>query len=270
MSDTEGRFRARRPRVQCLERAADILEALAGRPGMGVTETAAAVGLHTATVHNILSTLLSRNYVLNEGGRYRLGPALGALAARGGPAAALPRLALPRLESITRATGESAVVAVLSGSRVVMAAATPSDDGLSCPAPNQVFPRPLGLATGRLLVAHLPAGRRAEHVAQELRGPGRPAGGPATPDAWEREFAAIRAADLCETAKGAESGSAAVPVRDATGTVIAALGSNSIGRLGNPARRRRWVAAVVEAGRLLSLDLGHRPDGRPQPKGRRS
>lgn len=62
--------------VQTLERALDVLEALArAEESLGVTEIGNRIGLHKSTVHRILQTLCYRGYVEKEKDRerYRLG-----------------------------------------------------------------------------------------------------------------------------------------------------------------------------------------------------
>ncbi|WP_156037724.1 helix-turn-helix domain-containing protein, partial [Glycomyces tenuis] len=53
----------RRPGVQSVERALDLIEALdaAGR-AMSVSELAAAIGLPAGTIHRLLRTLVDRGY----------------------------------------------------------------------------------------------------------------------------------------------------------------------------------------------------------------
>lgn len=63
-------------RVQSVERAAKILEALVGEvDGLGVTELSRRIKLHKSTVHRLLTTLLGLGYVEQneESEKYRLG-----------------------------------------------------------------------------------------------------------------------------------------------------------------------------------------------------
>ena len=60
--------------VQSLNRALDILEALAMKPeGMTLTELSQRVGLHKSTVHRLLATLAARQYVEVNSSGCRLG-----------------------------------------------------------------------------------------------------------------------------------------------------------------------------------------------------
>lgn len=113
---------ARRNSVQSVERAFDLVEALAGGDELGVTELAERTGLVPSTAHRLLATLTKRGYVSqsSSSGRYVLGYKVVELAS--GLEQSLARLrslARPQLEKIQQATGESANLTVLEGDRVV-------------------------------------------------------------------------------------------------------------------------------------------------------
>ena len=83
-----------RPRgVQSVDRALDILELLAARPGtLGVTEIAREVGLPAGTTHRLLVALSARGWVRQDPGRrYGVGPA----AQRGASRSRADRTILP-------------------------------------------------------------------------------------------------------------------------------------------------------------------------------
>jgi IclR family acetate operon transcriptional repressor len=112
----------RRDSVQSLERAFDLLEALAAGGELGVTELANRTGLVPSTVHRLLATLAKRGYVGQSGdsGRYRLGYKATELA--GGLEHRVARLcaaARPHLEQISAQTGETVNLVVLEADRVI-------------------------------------------------------------------------------------------------------------------------------------------------------
>src|SRR4029079_1724323 len=97
------------PRVQSLERALDLLEALAGADDLGVSEIAARTGLVPSTAHPLLGTLVSRGSASQTPttGRSRLGYKM--LELTSGVQDRLGRLrtaARPHLEAIQDETGE--------------------------------------------------------------------------------------------------------------------------------------------------------------------
>jgi DNA-binding IclR family transcriptional regulator len=111
----------RRESVQSLERAFDLLEALALGGELGVTELANRTGLVPSTAHRLLHTLTKRGYVTqSDSGRYLLGYKVVEVAS--GLEHRLERLrvvARPHLEGIQRATGETVNLVVLDADRVV-------------------------------------------------------------------------------------------------------------------------------------------------------
>lgn len=111
--------------VRSLHRALDVLEAVAARGGqLPVGEVAAATGLPVPTTHRLLRTLVDRGYVhQTPDRRYALGARLvplGSLAGSlvGGDAEAV-------LSRLVDALGETANLAMLSGSRAQYVAQAP-------------------------------------------------------------------------------------------------------------------------------------------------
>jgi IclR family acetate operon transcriptional repressor len=109
-------------RVQSLDRALDLLEALASADELGVSEAAARTGLVPSTAHRLLATLVARGYAAQSPatGRYLLGFKL--LELTTGLQDRLGRLraaARPHLEAIQHQTGETTNLVVLEGGNVV-------------------------------------------------------------------------------------------------------------------------------------------------------
>ncbi len=113
----------RRDRVQSLDRALDLIEAL-GEAGddVGVSELAARTGLVVSTAHRLLAGLADRGYVRQAAarGRYTLGfkvlELAGGVQAR---TAALRAVARPHLEDIRQASSETTNLVILDRDRVV-------------------------------------------------------------------------------------------------------------------------------------------------------
>ena len=83
---TDGRDAGDRATVQSLERALDILEALASfNDGAGIVELSGRVSLHVSTVHRLLATLERRGYARQnpQTHRYSLGNRVLQLGPRG-------------------------------------------------------------------------------------------------------------------------------------------------------------------------------------------
>jgi DNA-binding IclR family transcriptional regulator len=108
--------------VQSLDRALDVLEALAAGGELGVSDVAARTGLVVSTAHRLLASLADRGYVQQTSahGRYALGLKVLELAAgMQARTAALCAAARPHLEHIGQVTGETTNLVVLDGDRVV-------------------------------------------------------------------------------------------------------------------------------------------------------
>jgi DNA-binding IclR family transcriptional regulator len=112
----------RRDSVQSLDRAFDLLEALAPGGELGLTELANRTGLVPSTVHRLLATLVKRGYVAQsvDSGRYRVSYKVAEIAAGLEQGRARLRAeAHPHLERISHETGETVNLVVLDGDRVV-------------------------------------------------------------------------------------------------------------------------------------------------------
>ena len=90
------------------------------RPGIGLSEMARLSGLNKATTHRLLGELQTQGFVeqVREGGAYRLGSAVLRLAAL--REASVPLLSVSRevLQVLCDATGETAHMSVVQGSRL--------------------------------------------------------------------------------------------------------------------------------------------------------
>jgi DNA-binding IclR family transcriptional regulator len=111
-----------RQRVQSLDRALDLLEALSEADELGVSELASRTGLVPSTAHRLLATLVARGYAAQNPatGRYLTGFKL--LELTSGLQDRLGRLraaARPHLEAIQRETGETTNLVVLEGRNAV-------------------------------------------------------------------------------------------------------------------------------------------------------
>jgi IclR family acetate operon transcriptional repressor len=108
-----------RYRVQSVERAFQLLEALAeaGPEGMTLSQLGRTLGVSKSTAYAILQTLLSAGFVADAGSgmtrRYRLGMALARLGDVVVSQIALRDVAMPVLRDLTALTGLTSRVAVL-------------------------------------------------------------------------------------------------------------------------------------------------------------
>ncbi len=194
-----------------------------GRP-MTLSEVATAAGLARPTARRLLLTLEELGYVRVSDGAFTLTPRVLGLGTAYVAALGLWDIARPHLEALVGRTGESSSMAQLDGSDIVYVArvsvpkiiALRVEIGTRFPAPQT--------SQGKVLLAAL----APEQLAQVLAVPSR-AGLPpyigATHEQLQQELVEVRARGWAladeELAPGVRS--VAVPVRDATGTVRAAM-----------------------------------------------
>lgn len=236
---------------------------------LGVTELAGRLGLGTSTVHRLLSTLAAER-LLERGrsaGRYRLGLAVYELGSSVGSHFDLHEAALPVMASLRHSTMETVHVAVLDGLEVVFV------ERLESPRTIRIFSR-VGTrqpahctSTGKVLLASLPA----EVLIGRLAGwhPARLTPYTITdPDRLVSMLAMVAEQGWAENAQESELGLSSVgaPIRDADRSVIAALSIAWPTNRAETASLRRHTSLVVDAAKVISRRLGHRP-ARPHPAG---
>ena len=236
--------------VQSVERALSILEEVAAAGEIGVSELGQRLGLHVATVHNILRTFAATAYLENVNGRYRPGPALAVLLGRSNPMLLLARLAQPVLEAIVRATGEAASMTMLVGTSARLVAFQPGTQPITIQYPQWVWDDPLQLATGRVLVAFSPESCRRECVARHRE----QTGDAPCEETWEEQFAGIRAVCEAEAVKTNQDSQYAIAraIDDRDGRVIAAIGASCPAFRADAPHRQRMLDAVRDAATVLT------------------
>ncbi|TYB58599.1 IclR family transcriptional regulator [Nonomuraea sp. PA05] len=239
--------------VQSVERALDVLEALAEHGGeAGLSEIAARTGLPYGTIHRLLRTLLARGYVRQESDRrYALG---GGLVRLGGIAESMVGVwAQPYLTRMVELSGETANLAVLEGDFVVYVAQVPSPRRLRMFAEVGRRVLPHSTAVGKVLLA----GRPASEAVAVFERTGMPRRTPNTitdMPAMLTELGAVRsrgyAMDLGEEELGVHC--LAVPVQDGDRVVAAMSVSGPAERI--DALNRDHLA---ERMRKIATDFGH-------------
>jgi DNA-binding IclR family transcriptional regulator len=216
-----------RQRVQSLDRALDLLEALSRADELGVSELAAQTGLVPSTAHRLLGTLVARGYAAQNPatGRYLAGFKL--LELTSGLQDRLARLraaARPHLEAIQRKTGETTNLVVLEGRNAVYV------DTVAGSRSVRLF-----IEVGQAIPAHtsgsgkaLLAWRSPADIAALFDGAPLAASTPRTLtdlSALEEDLAAIRRRGYATDDEEHELGVACVatPILDGTGQPLAAI-----------------------------------------------
>jgi len=124
-----------RYRVQSVERAFELLEALTEAPSEGMTLSALArsLGVSKSTAYAILQTLLAGGFVADAGAgmsrRYRLGMALARLGDIVVSQIALRDVAMPVIRDLTAETGLTSRLAVLDDAHAIVIARVDAPQG---------------------------------------------------------------------------------------------------------------------------------------------
>jgi IclR family pca regulon transcriptional regulator len=211
--------------VESLARGLDVLRAFdAAQRSMSLAEVAAATGLARPTARRLLLTLEELGYVRSAGGAFSLTPRVITLGTAYVASLGLWDVARPHLEALVGRTGESSSMTQLDGSDIIYVArvsvpkiiALRVDIGTLFPAPQT--------SQGKVLLAAL----SPDELDAVLKIPSRSGLPPYighTREDLDAELVQVRARGWAladeELAPGVRS--IAVPVRDGTGAVRAAM-----------------------------------------------
>jgi IclR family pca regulon transcriptional regulator len=221
-----------------------------GRTGAGVplTALADAAGLARATVRRSLITLAHLGYVVAEGTRFRPAPQVLDLGYACLSRLTLPQIAHPHLVGLTEQVRDSASMAVLAGDDIQYVARVPTVRIMSVDITvGTRFPA-YATSMGRVLLADLPPADRAAFLAgADLR--------PLTPHtvtsaaelAARLERAALDGYVLVNQELEEGLRAIAVPVRDRTGRVVAAVNVSMHAGRHTAAQAREHVLSPLRA-----------------------
>ncbi|MPZ83072.1 MAG: helix-turn-helix domain-containing protein [Actinophytocola sp.] len=254
-----------RQSVQAIDRAVAIMSVFSrARPVAGVSEIATLTSLSRSTVHRILASLANHGLVtqLPRSTDYSLGPRLIGLAETARQRLSMELQAEPAMTALRDVTGETVALHILDATPARRTLAqvesvhalrrTYTDIGAPL-APHQGAP-------GKVLLAF------ADEVLQErvLRDDLRSAVtlSKIDVDALRAELAEIRAKGYALSLEERVPGvvGVAVPVRDHTGVVVAALSVSVPALRAGVAELEAIAPRAKEAADELSAQLGYRPD----------
>lgn len=255
--------------IQSLERAAALLDAVAGRPeGISLAELSVQVGLHTSTAFHLVKTLVALGFIFQnpETKRYRIGSRMFIFAAGALEENTLLAFSTPILERLSAATKEAAHLAIRSSHDIVVVARTAATGLLTLSDKTGALRPPHATAIGKTLMAAMPdkeLARMLDHIAM-------PSFTAATITDRNRMLAEI--ADIRREGMAHDRGELdddvrciAVPVYDFAGRTIAAMGiSGPIWRMGPEALAEKSKILQEAADELSSL-LGGKTNDRINP-----
>jgi DNA-binding IclR family transcriptional regulator len=249
--------------VPAVSRAIDILELFFERETFSAPEITERLKLPRTTVHELVSTLVSRSYlapIAAQPTRYRLGVRLFQLGGQFAEHVDLTREGQLAAQRVAAECDETVHVAVLDGADVYYVAKVDSTHPVRMvSAVGRRLPAHC-TAVGKVLLAGLGDGELA------ARFPPRGALPAMTPRSitslprLREHLATVRRAGLayddCESNDAVHC--VAAPVRDHTGAVVAAMSISVPLLRWTGERKRRWSDLVRRGADTLSESLGHR------------
>lgn len=243
--------------IQSIERGFAVLLAFdADLPTPSLAELAARTGLSRPAVRRILITLQKLGYVAAQGSRWTLTPRVVTIGQHYAATHGIVEIAQPHLLRMTERTGESASLAQLDGTDVVYVARVQVRRVMSINVDIGTRLPVHATSMGRVLAAYAEAS-----VVERIIDAGLPALTARTitdPIAFRDALHDVRRAGFAIVDSELEDGflSAAVPVREAKGTVVAALAySTSSSRRSPEQVAAEVVPVLLEVADEISRDL---------------
>ena len=247
-------------RVRAVEHAIDVLGCMArvGRP-IGVSDIARRVGLSKATVHNLLVTLESRRFVMQDphSALYRLSWALYELGSGVVRDVELSRVARPFLDQLAAKTGESVLLGILDGDSVLYLDRGEPQGGLRMVASAGLRGPLHATASGKVLLAF--GGDSA--VLERVLAVPLERMTPATviqPAALRRQLGQVRSRGYATCWQEREIGfsSVALPLRDYTGQVAGSLALAGLASRLTPRSLRLYLSQLRHTAYDIELRIG--------------
>jgi IclR family KDG regulon transcriptional repressor len=245
--------------VRAVERAMQILSAFdSEHEDRGVSEIAQATGLHKATAHRIMMTLLNGGFLERtpDGERFRLGIRVAELGLGALHGLDLRRAAFPYMQQLVERFNETCDLGIFDDrGRVLYVEVVHSEHSLTIAARVGRRLPAYCTASGRVFLAYLPP----EVVEPILSGPLTPCTAKTitSPAKLREELEVTRQRGYALDDEEFEEGIRAVsaPIRDVDGNVIAALSMpGPINRM-PPERMQEIVDALVEAANAISAHV---------------
>jgi IclR family transcriptional regulator, pca regulon regulatory protein len=245
--------------VQSLARGLAVIRVFdATRPELGLSEVSRATGLTRATARRLLLTLVRLGYVRQEGNRFSLRPRVLDLGYSYLSALSLPELAQPHMEALVAEVNESSSIAVLDDTDIVYVVRVPTSRIMSITIAVGTRLPAYPTSMGRVLLADLDSEALEDRLARmELRAltPTTVADGAALREELEHVRLQGWAAVDQELEQGVRS--AAVPIRNSSGTVSAAMNvSVHASRMTMQDLRKRVLPSLLRTAAAIEAELG--------------
>ncbi|GAA4624691.1 IclR family transcriptional regulator [Actinoallomurus vinaceus] len=250
--------------VPAVTRALDILELFLERPTLSAPEITERLGLPRTTVHELVTTLADRAYLIPVSGqptRYRLGMRLFQLGSVFADQLDLAHEAREGAQRVAAECDETVHVAVLDGTDVVYIAKVDSTHPVRMvSAVGRRLPAHC-TGVGKMLLSGLPPERLDAICPLDGELAGMTARSITSPVRLRAHLEEIRrdglSYDECESNDAVFC--VAAPVYDHTGDMVAGMSISVPSIRWDDRRREEWSGLVRHGAATLSQRLGHRP-----------
>ena len=244
--------------VQSLERGLAVIRAFGAESHeLRLSDVARATGLTRAAARRFLLTLVKLGYVRQDGSIFSLRPRVLDLGYAYLSVLSLPEVAQPHMEALVGEVNESSSIAVLDDLDIVYVARVPTQRIMTITIAVGTRLPAYATSMGRVLLAGLPSEALEECLERVEIEPLTPTTVP-DPDALRDRIERVRNAGWAAVDQELEEGvrSAAVPIRDATGRIAAAMNvSVHATRMTMQALRREVVPRLLRTAEAIEVDL---------------
>ena len=247
--------------VQSLDRGLAVIRCFSSeRPSLTLSEVAERTGLTRAAARRFLLTLQELGYVGSTGRQFSLRPRVLALGYAYLSSFSVAQIAQPHLEDLAEELHESCSVSVLDGDDIVYVARASANRIMTIALTVGTRLPPYPTSMGRVLLAWLPPaeidailGRTSLRKLTEQT--------VVDPDELKQILATVRAQGWAAVDQELEAGvrSVAVPIRDSSGKVVAAINASAhAARVPMRTLEKQFLPRLLDAARQINTELATR------------
>ncbi len=244
--------------VASVDSALRLLSSFGDHPTLSVKEGAELLGVSPSTVHRLLVTLLARGFVSQDAAtrRYRPGPALLDIALGALQGIDVRRAARPHLERLTTEVRETVNLIVLDGPLIRFIDSIEGPEAVRVSSRTGTVLPAHCTAGGKMLLAQL-EGRQLDDVLGDGHLRGLTDHSVTDRASLDEELAGVRRNGYATSFEQSTVGlsAVAVPIADARGHVIAAIGVSAPAARPDSRRVEEIVTAARAAAEAITADL---------------
>ena len=247
--------------VQSLDRGLAVIRCFSSEhPSLTLSEVAERTGLTRAAARRFLLTLQELGYVGSSGRQFSLRPRVLALGYAYLSSFSVAQIAQPHLEDLTEELHESCSVSVLDGDDIVYVARASANRIMTIALTVGTRLPPYPTSMGRVLLAALPEAELDAHLSRaRLRKLTEHTVD--DPDQLRAILADVRAKGWAAVDQELEAGvrSIAVPIRDSSGRVVAAINASAhAARVPMRTLEKQFLPRLLDAAEQIDAELASR------------